>query len=96
MSRTVPAAKRRRLSPPEDENRTAPAVKDPKASYLANAAKWDLEQDYETRPRKQKKAKEIAKLPVRTTEGWQQAEPGTGVAQTEEDSDSFLGSGSEG
>lgn len=96
MSRTVPAAKRRRLSPPEDENRTAPAVKDPKASYLANAAKWDLEQDYETRPRKQKKAKEIAKLPVRTTEGWQQAEPGTGVVQAEEDSDSFLGSGNEG
>lgn len=95
MSRTVPAAKRRRLSPPEDDNKAAPAVQTSKASYLANAAKWDLEQDYETRPRKQKKQKEAAKLPVRTTEGWQAAPLADG-AKEEEDSDSFLGSGSEG
>ncbi|KAF1972339.1 nucleolar complex protein-like protein 3 [Bimuria novae-zelandiae CBS 107.79] len=95
MSRAIPAAKRRRLSPPEDDNKPAPAVKDHKASYLANAAKWDLEQDYETRPRKQKKDKENAKLPVRTTEGWQ-APPVTNGAKEGEDSDSFLGSGSEG
>ncbi|KAJ4294111.1 hypothetical protein N0V90_007801 [Kalmusia sp. IMI 367209] len=94
MSR-IPAAKRRRLSPPEDDAAAAPPAKDQKASYLANAAKWDLEQDYEQRPRKQKKQKEQAKLPVRTTEGWI-AQPETEGAKEEEDSDSFLGSGSEG
>lgn len=95
MSRTIPAAKRRRLSPPEDDNKAAPAVKERKASYLANAAKWDLEQDYETRPRKQKKEKENAKLPVRTTEGWQ-VQPATNGTKEDQDSDSSQGSGSEG
>lgn len=95
MSRTIPAAKRRRLSPPDDDDGTAHPVKNHKASYLASAAKWDLEQDYEQRPRKQKKQKEISKLPVRTTEGWQAQAPTNGAPE-EEDSDSFLGSGSEG
>ncbi|KAJ4356496.1 uncharacterized protein N0V89_004530 [Didymosphaeria variabile] len=95
MSRTIPTAKRRRLSPPEENDNAAQPLRTPKASYLANAAKWDLEQDYEQRPRKQKKQKEAAKLPVRTTEGWQ-AHPTTNETQEEEVSDSFLGSGSEG
>jgi nucleolar complex protein 3 len=94
MSRTIPAAKRRRLSPPEDVGGAVQPVQNKKASYLANAAKWDLEQDYEQRPRKQKKESKVAKLPVRTTEGWQ-AHPTTDGAQEEEDADSFLGSGSE-
>lgn len=94
MSRTIPAAKRRRLSPPEDDDGAVQPVQNKKASYLANAAKWDLEQDYEQRPRKQKKQKEAAKLPVRTTEGWQ-TQPAADGVQEEEGSDSFLGSGSE-
>ncbi|CBX97395.1 similar to nucleolar complex protein 3 homolog [Plenodomus lingam JN3] len=94
MSR-VPAAKRRRLSPPEDAARTNSATEDHKTTFLKNAAKWDLEQDYETRPRKLNKKKETKKLPVRTTEGWV-APPPNAHDLKEEESDSFLGSGSEG
>ncbi|KAF1938084.1 nucleolar complex-associated protein 3 [Clathrospora elynae] len=93
MSR-VPAAKRRRLSPPEDGARANGATEDHKAKFLNNAAKWDLEQDYENRPRKLKKGKENKKLPVRTTEGWV-APPLTAQEIKDEESDSFLGSGSE-
>lgn len=88
------APKRRRLSPPEDD---APA-RDSKQSFLKNAAKWDLEQDYENRPRKldKKKKKGGDKLPVRTTEGWV-APPTVQVdVKSEDESDSFLGSGSDG
>ncbi|KAH9866679.1 hypothetical protein J1614_008372 [Plenodomus biglobosus] len=93
MSR-VPAAKRRRLSPPEEGGRTNGATEDHKTTFLKNAAKWDLEQDYETRPRKLNKKKENKKLPVRTTEGWV-APPPNAQDLKEEESDSFLGSGSE-
>ena len=93
MSR-VPAPKRRRLSPPEDGARANGATEDHKAKFLKNAAKWDLEQDYETRPRKLKKQKENKRLPVKTTEGWVAATP-TVQDIKDEESDSFLGSGSE-
>ncbi|KAA8617974.1 NOC3 Protein [Pyrenophora tritici-repentis] len=93
MSR-VPAPKRRRLSPPEDGARANGATEDHKAKFLKNAAKWDLEQDYETRPRKLKKQKENKRLPVKTTEGWVAAAP-TAQDVKDEESDSFLGSGSE-
>src|SRR5690242_10551120 len=88
------APKRRRLSPPEDD---APA-QGHKQSFLKSAAKWDLEQDYENRPRKldKKKKKGQDKLPVRTTEGWV-AQPTVAVeVKSEDESDSFLGSGSDG
>jgi nucleolar complex protein 3 len=93
MSR-VHAAKRRRLSPPEDGAYPilAPA-ENHKESFLKNAAKWDLEQDYETRPRKLNKKKENKRLPVRTVEGW--VAPATAPDVKEEESDSFLGSGDE-
>jgi nucleolar complex protein 3 len=90
MSRD-PTAKRRRLSPPED----GAATEDSKTTFLKNAAKWDLEQDYETRPRKLKKQKENKKLPVRTTEGWVAAPKNAQDLKDEAESDSFLGSGSE-
>jgi len=93
MSR-VPAPKRRRLSPPEDSGRANGATEDHKGKFLKNAAKWDLEQDYETRPRKLKKQKENKRLPVKTTEGWVAATP-TAQDIKDEESDSFLGSGSE-
>ena len=87
--------KRRRLSPPEDDARSGK-----QSSFLKSAAKWDLEQDYENRPRRldKKKKKGADRLPVRTTEGW--TAPPTSTAEvevkSEDESDSFLGSGSEG
>lgn len=86
--------KRRRLSPPGDDAPT----QSHKSSFLKNAAKWDLEQDYENRPRRldKKKKKGEDKLPVRTTEGWV-AKPAEEVqVKSEDESDSFLGSGSDG
>jgi nucleolar complex protein 3 len=94
MSR-VPAAKRRRLSPPEDGAYPIPAPKEShKESFLKNASKWDLEQDYETRPRKLNKKKENKRLPVRTVEGWVAPPTAPGEIK-EEESDSFMGSGDE-
>lgn len=93
MSRSeARSTKRRRLSPPEDD---APA-KDHKQSFLKNAAKWDLEQDYENRPRRLEKKKKNNKLPVRTTEGWVAPPTTVDEIKSEDESDSFLGSGSDG
>ena len=47
--------KRRRLSPPEDDARSGK-----QSSFLKSAAKWDLEQDYENRPRRLDKKKKKA------------------------------------
>ena len=73
-----------------------PAQQDHKASFLQNASKWDLEQDYENRPRKLNKKKENKRLPVRTVEGWVAPAPAAEEVKSEEESDSFLGSGDEG
>ncbi|PVH95374.1 hypothetical protein DM02DRAFT_632934 [Periconia macrospinosa] len=96
MSR-VPAAKRRRLSPPEGDSAVSPPPKkDSTSNFLANASKWNLEQDYEQRPRKLKKQKENGKLPVRTADGWIAPAAETGQEKEEDNSsDSFLGSGDE-
>ncbi|OAA71397.1 nuclear export protein Noc3 [Cordyceps fumosorosea ARSEF 2679] len=47
------------------------AEKDAQKSFFKNAANWNLEQDYETRPRKGKKKepKESNKLPIKTADG---------------------------
>jgi nucleolar complex protein 3 len=92
MSR-IPAAKRRRLSPPEGGGSTSPPPEDHKSSFLANASKWNLEQDYEQRPRKLKKEKENGKLPVRTVDGWEA--PAAGPEEEVKEEDSFLASGDE-
>jgi nucleolar complex protein 3 len=86
--------KRRKLSPPGDD---VPAGNH-KQSFLKSAAKWDLEQDYENRPRRldKKKKKGENKLPVRTTEGWVAPPIAEVEVKSEVESDSFLGSGSEG
>ncbi|ORY11898.1 nucleolar complex-associated protein-domain-containing protein [Clohesyomyces aquaticus] len=96
MSR-IPAAKRRRLSPPQAAGSGSPPANNYKSSFVANAAKWDLEQDYEQRPRKVKaKEKENGRLPIRTTDGWVKPEvTKEELAKDEEASDSFMGSGSE-
>jgi nucleolar complex protein 3 len=97
MASRTHAAKRRRLSPPEDGAYPMPAAapaENHKESFLKSAAKWDLEQDYENRPRKLNKKKENKRLPVRSAEGW--VAPPTAPEIKEEESDSFLGSGDDG
>ena len=73
----VSATKRRRVTPPDssDEDTSpstlvaeldAPGVED----FFSSAARWNLEQDYEQRPRKLKrKDKENTRLPIKTAEG---------------------------
>ncbi|PSS03894.1 CBF/Mak21 family-domain-containing protein [Coniella lustricola] len=61
-------SKKRRLSPPGAED----SVSDAKVqkSFFKSAASWNLEQDYESRPRKGKKRdKENTKLPIKTADG---------------------------
>ena len=73
----IPARKRRRLSPPGSDD-SEPSSSVSKLSlvpthvdaYVANASQWNLEQDYESRPRKSKrKEKENTRLPIKTAEG---------------------------
>jgi nucleolar complex protein 3 len=70
----IPAIKRRRLSPTlaSGERGISPSTlgADPNGDYLVRASRWDLEQDYEQRPRKlSKRETENTKLPVKTPEG---------------------------
>ncbi|EEP80053.1 Noc3p protein [Uncinocarpus reesii 1704] len=61
----VHTAKRRRLSP-TGEAAPSSAMK----TFYASASQWDLEQDYERRPRKgSKKDRERTRLPIKTAEG---------------------------
>ncbi len=71
----VPAIKRRKLSPSRSGREAAPpstliAQSTQQDDFYARAAGWNLEQDYESRPRKQKKKeKENTRLPIKTAEG---------------------------
>ncbi len=73
----APTVKRRKLTPPPVEETKATTAakgesKDDKASksFYKSASSWDLEQDYETRPRKGgKKDKENTRLPIKTADG---------------------------
>ncbi|OKL57898.1 hypothetical protein UA08_06636 [Talaromyces atroroseus] len=94
--------KRRRLSPSDDENASAaPKSKTSSSStvqkqFFSRAAEWDLEQDYERRPRKgkNKKDREKTRLPIKTAEGVVHVdEPEDAAAASE--SDSFLDTDSE-
>lgn len=96
----APMAKRRRISPPAETNGapTEQKVND----FYQHASKWNLEQDYENRPRTLKKKKDEEKskrLPIKTAEGWVDQAPAPApepvVAQEDGDADSFLGSGDE-
>ncbi|KUI54346.1 Nucleolar complex-associated protein 3 [Cytospora mali] len=61
-------SKKRRLSPPQSDDNVS-EVKVQKA-FFKNASSWNLEQDYENRPRKgKKKEKESNKLPIKTADG---------------------------
>lgn len=71
----APAVKRRRLSPPGSAHlgvSSSTSVLHPAATedFLARAAAWNLEQDYEQRPRKQRKGEEKnMRLPIKTAQG---------------------------
>ncbi|KAI4110488.1 MAG: hypothetical protein LQ339_001354 [Xanthoria mediterranea] len=60
------ASKRRRISPPDSPSSTEPLNYDGLAS---RASGWNLEQQYEQRPREQKKVSESTRLPIKTAEG---------------------------
>ncbi|KAI4230410.1 MAG: hypothetical protein L6R36_000039 [Xanthoria steineri] len=60
------ASKRRRISPPESPSPTEPLTYDGLAS---RASGWNLEQQYEQRPREQKQVSESTRLPIKTAEG---------------------------
>jgi len=76
----VPAVKRRKLTPPAtDGEDSSPSTLEPESetsAFFKQASSWNLEQDYETKPRKgKKKDKESTRLPIKTAEGLiQQAE----------------------
>ena len=88
------AAKRRKISPPEPEkkfsllsNRSAHSIS--KNDFYDRAAKWNLEQNYEQKPRKQKKKeKEGTRLPIKTADG--RIEQLDIVEVADEDGDSWL------
>lgn len=80
-------SKKRRLSPPTD-NQTPDA--DVQKAFFKNAKSWNLEQDFEKRPRKgKKKQKESTRLPVKTADGRvEQAQPNINdAASVESDGD---------
>lgn len=65
-------SKRRRVTPPGSDDESAAPVNGVKIqkAFFKNASSWNLEQDYESRPRKgTKKEKESNKLPIRTADG---------------------------
>jgi nucleolar complex protein 3 len=70
----VPAVKRRKLTPPatdgeESTGSTLQTVPGQNA-FSKQASTWNLEQDYESRPRKgNKREKENTRLPIKTSEG---------------------------
>lgn len=73
----VPASKRRRLTPSntsDEESTPSTLVTQPgqisSNSFFSNAAQWNLEQNYEQKPRKKnKKEKENTRLPIKTADG---------------------------
>ena len=85
-------AKRRRVTPPIDDSVPSETIKS--SDLLARAADWDLEQEYEQRSRK-RKTKESSRLPVITADGRvQEVQEKPSLLQS--DSDSVLGTGSDG
>ncbi|OLN94046.1 Nucleolar complex-associated protein 3 [Colletotrichum chlorophyti] len=67
------ATKRRRLTPPpddEDDRSHGKSGKKIQKAFFKSAVGWNLEQDYENRPRKGKKdKKESNRLPIKTADG---------------------------
>jgi nucleolar complex protein 3 len=92
----IPAIKRRKISPSTSANEVPSPSKLVEQSsqqddFYTRAAGWNLEQDYESGPRKQKKKeKENTRLPIKTAEGRVEQ---IRVPQVEsQDEESWLGS----
>ncbi|KAK3079131.1 hypothetical protein LTS18_005667, partial [Coniosporium uncinatum] len=80
------AVKRRRVSPPEPEAVLRTSTVDKDLKFYQSAAKWNLEQPYESRPRINSK-KGSSRLPIKTAEGWvAQVEPSPEPSEDEADS----------
>ncbi|KAF4975834.1 hypothetical protein FDECE_18535, partial [Fusarium decemcellulare] len=64
-------SKRRKLAhdSSDDESRAPASSRNAQKSFFKNASNWNLEQDYESRPRKGKKQKESNRLPIKTADG---------------------------
>ena len=91
----IPAIKRRRLTPPSISGEDSPSstlverVNTGHDDFLNTASRWNLEQDYEQKPRKQKRReKENTRLPIKTAEG--RIEHLSALEADEDDQDSFL------
>ncbi|XMA19762.1 hypothetical protein WAI453_012553 [Rhynchosporium graminicola] len=70
----IPAVKRRKLTPPPtDGEDSSPSTLDnvsETSAFFKQASSWNLEQDYESRPRKgKKKDQESTRLPIKTSDG---------------------------
>lgn len=66
------ASKRRKLAhrPPNDEANAVDSSKKTQKAFFKQASNWNLEQDYESRPRKGEKPKKLSKrLPIKTADG---------------------------
>lgn len=86
-------AKRRRVTPPIDDSVPSETVK--AGDLFARAADWDLEQEYEQRARR-KPTKEPTRLPTKNAQGHlQTSQQVQAQVQSGDESDSFLGSGSD-
>src|SRR5213592_3874703 len=88
---SAPPSKRRKLTPPtsQDEVPLKRPSKPSTEDFYRQAAKWNLEQDYEQRPRKGKKReKERTRLPIKTAEGIIEHVPE--AEKPEEEPDRFL------
>ena len=81
-------AKRRRLTPPIDDNAVSETINS--SDLFDRAADWDLEQKYEQQSRSRKQ--ESTKLPIKTADGKIER---VEEKATSEDEDSFLGTDSE-
>ena len=94
----IPALKRRKISPSDfsgDEPSPSTLIAQSDGpgpnDFFTQAAGWNLEQDYEQRPRNQKKKdKENTRLPIKTAEG--RVEPLQVTEVKVEDEDSWLSS----
>jgi nucleolar complex protein 3 len=83
-------AKRRRLSPPIDDGVVSKTIKS--SDLFHGAAEWDLEDKYHQRSSNKKRA-DATRLPTINADGV--LERASDVVVAADDSDSFLGSGSE-
>ncbi|ROW14320.1 hypothetical protein VPNG_03969 [Cytospora leucostoma] len=80
-------SKKRRLSPSDD----GISEKKVQKAFFKNASSWNLEQDYESRPRKGKKNKENTKLPIKTADGRvEQASTANDDTASVDDDDAWL------